>query len=178
MALLGRPVDGSDQAAADLEDWQFVLSEGPAVACYRSKRPVEFAGDGIFEQCPLLAEHLVDAGIGSLAAVPIACGNDVVGTISLYSAPPLRLQPPQWRTAATWAELVARSITSDTDLWAERRQRVTACFDLAIGCVVTDSNVDHRAAEAMIRAHAFSHDTPLRTICADIMSGALVLSAG
>jgi len=178
ITLMGRPVDGSDALAADLEDWQFVLAEGPAVACYRSLRPVEHPDvRSIVEHFPLLAEHLIRAGIRSTAAFPILHGSQCVGTITFYSKEPRRLRKHQRRVAGRWARDVARSVDNDVETWATRRYRVTADFDVATGCVIASSEVDAVTAATIIRAHAYADATSLRAVCRSIVHDGLVLHA-
>jgi len=173
---MGRPVDGSDRIAADLEDWQFVLDEGPAPTCYRTHQFVEHPNvDSIVENCPLLAEHVISAGIRSIATFPILHESQCIGTITLYSKAPWPLRRHQRQSATRWAHRVARSVGGDVETWATRRHHVTADFDIATGFVIASSDVDAATAATMIRAHAFADATPLRSLCQSIVHEGLVL---
>jgi hypothetical protein len=166
IALMGRPVDGSDTIAADLEDWQFVLDEGPAIVCYRTHHFVEHPNvDSIVEHCPLLAEHLITAGIRSIATLPVLQESQCLGTITLYSKTPCPLRRHQRQRATRWAHRVARSVGSDVETWATRRHHVTADFDVATGCVIASSDVDATTAATMIRAHAYADQQFVRALC-------------
>jgi hypothetical protein len=175
ITLLGYPIDGSDQTAADLEDWQFVLSDGPAIAAYESQRPVEYCNpDTILDRCPLLAGHLVGAGMSSVAAFPIMFATTCVGTITLYSTSE-RLRGRQRRCAAGWARHVGLTVGAQPETWANRRSRVAPDFHVATGLVVAACNIAAPEAAAMIRARAFASGTPLRTLCHQIVHEDLVL---
>ena len=169
IAMRGRPIDGSGQAAADLEDWQFVLGEGPAVNAYASRRPEEFADRGsIIERSPLLAEHLLAAGITSVAAFPINPRSGCLGTVTLYSHHG-GLTRDQAGRAEGWAQQLGQFISADPDAWANHRSRVTPDFNVAVGYVIASCAVDAATASALIRARAFAQARPLRELCNDIV---------
>jgi GAF domain-containing protein len=175
ITLLGRPVQGSDRTAADLEDWQFVLADGPAVAASNSAAPVEYPDvDTILDHCPRLGPHLTEAGVGSVAAFPIMLGSRCVGTITLYSTTqPLRQH--QRRCAERWARQLSEAIEVDPDAWADTRVAVTPDFDIAVGRVMVSSHVDPTAAELVIRAHSFATAVSLRDLCHRIVHDDLSL---
>jgi hypothetical protein len=178
ITLMGYPVDGSDQTAADLEDWQFVLSDGPSIAAYESCLPVEYSDfDTIVSNCPLLAGHLVGAGMFSVAAFPIMFATTCIGTITLYSSTK-GLRRRQRRCAERWARHVSVSVGTHPDTWANRRSRVAPDFHVATGRVMATCNLAAPEAGALIQARAFACGTPLRTLCHQIVHEDLLLELG
>jgi hypothetical protein len=173
VTMMGRPIDGSDEVAADLEDWQFVLADGPAIASSRSCRPVEYDDpEAIAYGCGLFAGHLADAGIGSVAAFPLMLGVTCIGTITLYSRAH-RLGPSQRECAVRWAQQLVAFICDDPVRWTHHRSRVARDFDLATGFVMAAGRMESAAAASLIRARAFLDATSLRTLCAEIVAGSL-----
>jgi GAF domain len=176
ITLMGYPVDGSDETAAELEDWQFVLSDGPAIVAFASRLPVEYPdSDTILDRCPLLAGHLAQAGVLSVASFPIMFATTCVGTITLYSGAE-RLRRRQRHCAEQWARHVSVAIGAQPDTWANRRSRVAPDFHVATGLVMASCNVAASDAGAMIQARAFVDGTPLRKLCHQIVHQDLVLA--
>jgi GAF domain-containing protein len=172
ISLCGRPVDGSDPVAADLEDWQFVLGEGPSFTAFRTGQRVEYPNPAALAAEYLgLADHMYAAGIASVASFPIAIENKVLGAITIYQSSPRRLRSWQRRRAERSTRTVAAAIRSDVIGWAARRRLVTSEFELATGYLIANSALNADEAAIVIRARAYASGTPLREACRRILDG-------
>jgi hypothetical protein len=172
ISLHGRPVDASDEVAATLEDWQFVLGEGPSHTAFRTGQPVEYPNPtALTAEYLQLTDHMHAAGIASVASFPIAIANQPLGAITIYQATPRRLRSWQRRGAQRATRTVAAAIQSDPTGWATRRQLVTADFDLATGYLIAITALNADQASAIIRAHAYATGTPRREACRQILQG-------
>ena len=177
ITLMGRPVSGSNRMAADLEDWQFVVAEGPAVASYRSARSVEYGDcESIVALGGRIAEYLIAAGIMAVAAFPLMVGTRCLGTITLYSMTPWP-RDDQRRCAEGWAQQLADSIAADPHTWTEHRLVAAPDFDIATGRVMVSSSVDATTAAVLIRARAFAESVSLHALCQRIVHEDFTLGA-
>ena len=115
ISLAGRPVEASDLAAGDLEDWQVVLGYGPSRRAFRSGRTVE-----------QLACDARSTGVDEFAQYMAASGNRIghgasalrfrraTGAMTIYQRSPGSLTIRQRLQAKQSADRAAALIRLDT----------------------------------------------------------------
>jgi hypothetical protein len=164
----------TDQVAARLEDLQEVLGQGPGPDAYRSGQAVTAAlgSPAAVSQWPMFAAAArAAAGDVALYALPIRPEGPVLGVLTLHqSVPrPLRCGPA---AALFLADALGAALLQDLDAqdelgtgpWASRAQ-----VHQATGMIIAQLGVGTEDALALLRAHAYAHDTSVDAIAAQVV---------
>jgi hypothetical protein len=165
----------SDDVAARLEDLQEVYGVGPSHEAFDTGKAVitTLDPDGA-RRWPEFVTAAFDAvGVVIVHAMPMRPTRDVIGVLSLYSRPnPARIDEidgAQFLADTVGAALLSEPPHSaqlnDTGPWAAR-----AAIHQATGMVVAQLQLSASDALAMLRAHAFAHDTTLADIADQVVS--------
>ncbi|MDQ3103987.1 MAG: GAF domain-containing protein, partial [Actinomycetota bacterium] len=84
----------SDEGAKMLELFQVQVHEGPYQDCFRTGQPVTNADlAGATNRWPLFAPRAVEAGFGSVHAIPMRLRSQTIGSLNLFSDRAGGLQP-------------------------------------------------------------------------------------
>ena len=99
-------VGASTSVAAELEELQFELGEGPGVDAFRMERPLFFSclAEGAVARWPAFGRAALDAGIGAIFALPLHVGAIRLGSLGLYRVPPGQLDGKETSTALAYAD--------------------------------------------------------------------------
>jgi hypothetical protein len=164
----------TDETAARLEDLQEVVGQGPGPDAFGSGMPV-VAALGAEEQArrwPLFARAASDS-IGTVAiyALPIRPQTDVLGVLTLYQTKPRPLGH-QIDVAQFMADTLGASILSDP---AARSALIPAPWSArarihqATGVIVAQLKIGPEDAMALLRAHAYAHDSTLDVVAIEVI---------
>jgi hypothetical protein len=162
----------TDDIAARLEDLQDVLGEGPGPTAYVSEEIVAVDLCAETGRWPLFTEAARNIpGTAALYAVPMRPWNDgVIGVLTVHqdSIELLDREQAQFLANAIGAALV-KDPPVESDLrsgpWSARSQ-----VHQATGMVVAQLRIGPEDALALLRAHAFTHDTTLAAVAEQITS--------
>lgn len=169
----------TDDRCARIEDAQEVLREGPSLDAYRTG--VAVTGLSAAEQAqrwPLLGETLeANFPATALHAFPITPDAHVVGAVLVYRTrdPRLTVSAEQAQFLANavgialLGELDSQSLTEET--WSARDR-----VDQATGMVVAQLHVTPGDARAVLRAHAYAHETSLAQVSAWVLDRELTFT--
>ena len=84
----------SDEGAKMLELFQVQVHEGPCQDCFRTGQPVTNADlAGAASRWPVFAPRAVEAGFGSVHAIPMRLRSQTIGALNLFGDGAGRLQP-------------------------------------------------------------------------------------
>jgi ANTAR domain/GAF domain len=168
----------TDEVAARLEDLQEVLGQGPGPDAYRSGQAVtaELGSAAAVAQWPMFAAAArAAAGGAALYALPIRPEGPVLGVLTLHQLTP---RPLNCETAAALflADALGAALLQDLDgqdelgagPWASRAQ-----VHQATGMVIAQLGVGADDALALLRAHAYAHDTSVDAIAAQVVGRSL-----
>jgi hypothetical protein len=169
----------TDDRSARIEDAQDVLREGPSLDAYRTGSPV--TGLTPAEQqnrWPLLHE-LVEATFPgtSMHAFPIRPDSEVVGALLVYRSGALGLAVGP-EEAEFLANAVGMALLGELDTHAlsdetwSARDRV----DQATGMVAAQLRVAAQDARAVLRAHAYAHETTLAEVSSWVLARKLTFN--
>lgn len=180
--LLGsETLAASDDLSARIDELQFDLGEGPCWDAMRSALPVlvpTLSASGS-ARWPAFTAAVVEAGVGSIFAFPLAVGPVRFGAIDIYSAQPVRLTKRQTREAGAMAEVVSRHVLRRalSGIGEDPEERAGAfsrrLIHQATGVVLASIDVSADDARLVIEGHAFAAGMPMMAIAQDILDGRL-----
>jgi ANTAR domain/GAF domain len=164
-------------AAARLDDLEEVTGEGPGLHAFRTGTAVSIrivSGGTRWPHFVAAARDLV--GEATIHALPIRSDNDVIGVLGLYQmgteAAAPRLDQAQFLADAIGAALLLDTPDPDqqpgTGPWFSRAEihQATGMVIAQLHCAVPD-------ALAILRAHAYAHESTLHDIAAQVITGRL-----
>ncbi|ADB30270.1 ANTAR domain protein [Kribbella flavida DSM 17836] len=174
----------SDEVAARLEDLQELLGQGPCREAFQTGLPVTVdLGEQADERWPEFTRAAREA-VGELR---ISCfpmrpsRQSVFGTLSLYVTEGDTL-PESTDTAQFLADAVGAALLRDPTsedgvtgggAWSARAQ-----IHQATGMVIAQLRLSTDDALAILRAHAYAHDTTLSDIAAKVVRRELDFTEG
>jgi hypothetical protein len=179
-------VHATDGRAAELEELQFTLGEGPCTDAFGSGNPVLVAdldAPGWREWWPGFTVPGVAAGAAAIFAFPLVQGAIRVGVLGLYRETPGSLSPGALADVLVCADaallllLNSRAGMDGTgnglaqDGWSNDHARVYQ----ATGMVSAQRGTGLEEALAVLRGYAFSHDLTLDEVAAAVVSRQLRL---
>jgi hypothetical protein len=169
----------SDPMAAEIDELQYVLGEGPHWDALRSGRPVAAPNLRTSEggKWPVLAAALARFDLGALFAVPLRIGAATVGVADLYRSEPGRFDDRDMATAMSLArETAPRALRAATvsaraeaptkpGLAAELRREVHQ----ATGMILVQLDVDATEAFLRLKAYSFSSGISIQDVAKDVV---------
>jgi hypothetical protein len=167
----------TDDIAARLEDLQDVLGEGPGPTAYDAQDITVADLRAGQSRWPLFLDAAREIeGAGVLYAVPMRAAGVVIGVLSVHQSSGVL---PDQDHAQFLADAIGAALVKDTpqepDLtagpWSSR-----SAIHQATGMVVVQLRISPDDAMALLRAHAFSHDTTLADVASQIISRRLSFS--
>jgi hypothetical protein len=178
-------VHATSQPAADLEELQFTVGEGPCVDAFTSGVPVlvpDLGAADVRARWPGLTAAGQGAGAAALFAFPLVQGAIRAGVLGLYRGTRGLLGPDALADVLVCADVAlllllgARSGADgpgypDGDGWRGQHARVYQ----ATGMVSVQRGVGLEEALALLRAYAFAHDVGLGEVAAQVVGRRLRL---
>ncbi|HEX3752795.1 MAG TPA: ANTAR domain-containing protein [Streptosporangiaceae bacterium] len=183
-------VHATSARAAELEQLQFALGEGPCVDAFASGTPVlvpELAAGSWQARWP---GFTMEAPAAAVFAFPLASGAIRVGVLGLYRATPGSLSPGALADVLVCADVALQLVlhsraAADGDGdgagrahdswarngWSDDHARVYQ----ATGMVSAQRRVGLEEALALLRAYAFAHDQGLGVVAAAVVGRRLRL---
>ncbi|MFC1402085.1 MULTISPECIES: GAF and ANTAR domain-containing protein [Streptacidiphilus] len=173
MATAGRPMarSASSTGVARLEELQFTLGEGPALAAFAERETVVAADLRHPDvRWPVFASQASprdpqDQGFRAVYAFPLVLGHVPLGVLDLYRRAPGGLDPELHTQARLAVDTVALAVVGsaapvdDAGLprWLDEALGDQVEVDQAVGMVMVQLGLEPEPALARMRAHAFAH---------------------
>ena len=168
----------SDSIAAEIDELQYALGEGPHWDALRSGEPVSAPNlRSSDERWPVLSGALAKLDLGALFAFPLRMGAVTVGVADLYRSKPGALGEHDIATAKSLArETAPRALQLATvsakaeapvrpGLAAELRREVHQ----ATGMILVQLNVDATEAFLRLKAYSFSSGNSIQDVAKDVV---------
>jgi hypothetical protein len=174
-------ISASSARAAELDELQFDLGEGPGWEAIASGRPA-LHPDLPAEHTSLWPEFSAAIGhsdIGALYAFPLAVSSLNFGAVDLYSTYPRELSAEEIAEGVALAQVAAWQVlrrvlmNDEADLHPGYSRRE---IHQATGMVIAQLDVTADDAALLLRAHAFSSGRAVRDIANDIVERRLMFS--
>jgi hypothetical protein len=177
-------VCATDEVAAQIEEAQFTLGEGPCVDASSARSPVLIDDltdrtHGVQDRWPGFLDHAAAAGVRAVFALPLRIGAVGFGAIDLYRLAPGPLGPGQLRAALLTADATALLLldlaTDSAALPAHDEGRSAFRFRVhgAAGMVKVQLGTTIEQALAHLRAVAFAEGRAVDDVAVDVIEGRL-----
>jgi hypothetical protein len=181
-------VHATGPRAAELEELQFTLGEGPCTDAFESGRPVlvaDLAAPGSQQWWPGFASAGLEAGAAAVFAFPLVQGAIRIGVLGLYREIPGSLSPGALADVLVCADVALLLLLSSRagldgggdgfaeDGWSDDHAQVYQ----ATGMLSAQRGVGLEEALALLQAYAFSHDQTLDQVSAAVVARRLRLDS-
>ncbi len=175
VSVYGQPLDASSDTVLALEEWQYVLGDGPSISAFAADSITGIADthESGSSEWTEFRGHLDDASIGSVFAFPMHLSTRCVGVLTFYGAGSGALTDEHLSDGTMSAGLAAISLQGTTSKGPESALDFRR-FDRmhrAAGVIMFELGVDADEALDRIRTHAQVRRRPLRDVVADILLG-------
>jgi hypothetical protein len=188
------PLGASDDVAAAAERMQFTLGEGPCLDAAKERRVIVSDRDQLMQRWPLYAHELFTrTPFSGVASVPLALYRDTYAALDLFVSDSSRLGAVSLADVSALSEemvealLLAQTVpppSSDDTLddsepaWMRGpTTRARTFVWVAMGMMMTEFDIAAPDALALLRSYAYSQDTDLDRVAADLAGGGLDFSA-
>jgi hypothetical protein len=181
------PLGASDTLAGHAERLQFTHGEGPCLEAANGRHSIILTAEDIKRRWPRFAEELFrQTPYRGLLSIPLALRTGSLGAIDLYLRSPEAMPGVDVADAFTIAEQIVDALLSDTPdarrvgggvpAWlaagpATHRTNVW----VAMGILMQRLGLAAADALALLRARAYSGDTLLDDVAAELIAGDLDL---
>jgi ANTAR domain-containing protein len=169
----------TDEVSSRLDDLQDVLGEGPSTEAFRTGELTIADLHEARQPWPLFADAARKA-VGALVmyALPMRPHREVLGVLTVYHRVEVDLMDrgaAEFLTDAIGAALLRDPAPSRGDFrtgpWSTR-----AGVHQAAGMIVAQLGISPDDAMALLRAHAFAHDSSLAAVAEQILTRSLVFT--
>ncbi|MCP2254791.1 GAF domain-containing protein [Prauserella aidingensis] len=173
------PVAASGELAAELEELQVTLGEGPGLAAFTFGSPMlvpDLATSTA--RWPGFATAARERGVAAVFAFPLHTGTIQLGVLELHRAETGPLTTEDLANVLVFADL-GLQLLLDSSSGVDRRlgyrpadepARGRDAVHQATGMIAVQLGVGVAEALARLRAHAFTSETPLNEVAADVVA--------
>jgi hypothetical protein len=174
----------SDSVAAELEELQLTVGEGPGVQAVRSGQPVLIPDlDAAGTRWPAFTDGAQAAGVAAVFSFPMQLGAIRLGSLDCYRTTTGPLSPDEVSDALELAELALELVLIESETGTGGIDGLGWVSDLhpevhqASGVVSYELDVAIDVALLLIRGYAFANSLPLAVVAGRIVRGQLRLAA-
>ena len=181
-----RVMASSSEAMRVLELFEVQAEEGPCLDCHRTGLPV--VNEDIAEtggRWPLFAAEAIEAGFGSVFALPMRLRGSVIGALNLFRIERGALRPADVEVAQAFADVATIAILQhraareaqvvNSQLTNALNSRIV--IEQAKGMVAERLDVDMEVAFETLRHYARNHNVRLVDASRDIIDGLVATAA-
>lgn len=178
------PVTATTGVAADMEELQFALGEGPCVDAFRQGRPVlapDLARTGT-ARWPRYGRAALEAGVAAVFSFPLQIGSIRLGALDLYRDVAGSLRSDELGEALAFADAATGVLLHMQDqmpLDAGLHPHLAAGshnrreVHQATGMIAVQAAVGLPEALLLLRAHAYAGDRSLVVVARDVVTRVL-----
>ncbi|MDH6237685.1 GAF and ANTAR domain-containing protein [Cryobacterium sp. CG_9.6] len=185
-ALPETSICSSNSRAAELEELQFDLGEGPRWEAVRTRRPVFVPSLRSHPHTlwPVYGKAIMLLDVQALFVFPLIIGAIDVGVVELHSTEPSMLSAKDITTATALVDQAAWSLLNVVLTWNEQDQKTPQALSpvgrreihQATGMVLVQLGSTATEALLRLRAHAFLHGMSVRNVAQEVVARTLVFA--
>jgi GAF domain-containing protein len=143
-----RVVAASSEQARLLELFQIQNDQGPCLECFRGGKPVAVADLATAaRRWPRFAPAALEAGFGSVQALPMRLREQVIGALNLFRAAPGRFDQADMRVGQALADVATISLLNERSL--RRSETLNEQLQSALNSRVTIEQAKGKLAERL-----------------------------
>lgn len=176
----GRPVTVacSDPLAAQVDEVQYQLDDGPCLHAMRGNRIVRIEDTADTARWPEFEAQAASHGIRSCLSLPLKVDGEAVGALNLYARRASAFGAARSRRAEDFAENASGALTlamrlaSHTALIEQLRTSLgsRAVIDQALGIIMAREHCTQDRAFGILRAASQKHNVKLRDIASSVVT--------
>lgn len=181
-----RVVASSSETARVLELFEVQSDEGPCVDCFRTGQPIlNVALGDVGARWPHFGPKAVDAGFGSVHALPMRLRDQTIGALNLYCIGDRPMEETDLAAAQALADVATIAILQHRTVRNAQllNEQLTEALNTRIvieqakGVVAERADVDMEQAFARLRRYARSHNLRLTDVAQAVSSKALPVAS-
>lgn len=181
-----RVVASSSDAMRVLELFELQAEEGPCPECYRTGKPiVNQQLTTIDERWPQFAPRALEAGFGSVHALPMRLRGQTIGALNLFRTGEGSLDEADVTAAQAFADVATIAILQQRA--AAEAQAINEQLTLALnsrvvieqakGMVAERTGLSMELSFKQLRSHARNHNLRLADVARSVIDGSLAEAA-
>jgi GAF domain-containing protein len=177
----GRPpaaVACTDQLAAQADDIQYRMGDGPCLHAMRHARTVRIDDFAAHERWPGFARQAAALGLRSCLAVPLRADEEPAGALTLYARWPRAFGPAETARAEQFAGHASGALTlalrmascNDTNDQLRSSMVSRAVIDQALGVIMATERCPQDKAFAVLKTVSQNTNVKIRDLAATIVT--------
>lgn len=177
----GRPpatVACTDQLAAQADDIQYRMGDGPCLHAMRRARTVRIDDFTAHERWPRFSRQAAALGLRSCLAVPLRADGEPVGALTLYARWPRAFGPAETARAEQFAGHASGALTlalrmascNDTNDQLRSSMVSRAVIDQALGVIMATERCPQDRAFAVLKTVSQNTNVKIRELAATIVT--------
>jgi len=175
----------TNPVAAQLDELQFVLGEGPCVDAFRLRRHVllsDLSAPSSLRRWPGFTHEATQAGAGAIFAFPLQVAAVPFGTVELYRWSPGALSDSDTASASRAVDDIVHTVLNDLAAYGLLEPTATNPEPMfgrpevpqATGMMAVQLNVPVVQALAHLRAAAFATNRPMIDVARDVIARRII----
>ena len=176
----GRPttVASSDTFAAQLDEVQYGIENGPCLSAMRNGQVVHVADTAAEPRWGTFETEAAGRGVGSSLSIPLTADGRHIGALNLYAPDAGMFGEAELRRAEAFAATATGALTlavrqaEQADLTVQLRSALAsrAVIDQALGIIMAQERCTSQEAFGILRAASQHRNLKLRQVAADIVT--------
>jgi GAF domain-containing protein len=177
----GRPpaaVACTDQLAAQADDIQYRMGDGPCLHAMRHGRPVRIDDFAVHDRWPPFSRQAVALGLRACLAVPLFADEEPAGALTLYARRPRAFGPAETARAEQFAGHASGALTlalrmascNDTNDQLRSSMVSRAVIDQALGVIMATERCPQDRAFAVLKTVSQNTNVKIRDLAASIVT--------
>ncbi|ROQ58960.1 GAF domain-containing protein [Rathayibacter sp. PhB152] len=168
----------TSERAADVEEEQLGVREGPCLESFRTGEPVDLPDLADTEQWPAFTRVALEQGFRSAHATPLRLGSRTLGALNVFSESSGSLSDGEIALLQAFTDVAAlalvhsENLQQQNDLAAQLRHALDsrALIEQAKGVIAERNSISIDRAFTLIRAHARENSARLHDVAHRIVT--------
>jgi GAF domain-containing protein len=177
----GRPpaaVACTDQLAAQADDIQYRMGDGPCLHAMRYGRPVRIDDFAAHDRWPRFSRQAAALGLRACLAVPLFADEEPAGALTLYARRPRAFGPAETARAEQFARHASGALTlalrmascNDTNDQLRSSMVSRAVIDQALGVIMATERCPQDRAFTVLKTVSQNTNVKIRDLAATIVT--------
>lgn len=169
-------VHATDAVAAQMEDAQLTVGEGPCVDAFEGRGPVLVADlSADYDRWPAFSPLAEVAGVAAVFSFPLQLGASRLGVLDLYRIRAGPLSPSQLTDALVFSDLATEALFTGADADWATVQGADSHSEVhqATGMVIVQLAISAEEALLRLRGYAYAHSMLVTQVAREVITRSL-----